>query len=286
MAREDSGVVAQRFSPWVWGGIGAAVVGYVLFGRGRGRQRVLSPSGKPYPTILGADGKPDYSTMVNHQRSKRSGEWYKFRVKPEYRSYVEMTRKIARKYGIPEEGLMYQFWYESRYDPNIESPVGAQGVGQLMPKKAVELGVITGHTHKQLKEYRRQYKEGKRVQKIEGRGREGRRMRLEASRWFARQPGVKDKRTDPLATIEGGAKEMKALYKKYGNWATALGAYNWGEGKIDPILAGKTKGVAEGPEKYMASIAPYYHSEPPPQLVGKGMKATLPWPSESGKGLA
>lgn len=48
---------------------------------------------------------------------------------------------IAQKYGIPEELFLNQIQAESSWNPNAKSPVGAIGLGQLMPGTASELGV-------------------------------------------------------------------------------------------------------------------------------------------------
>ena len=283
----------QKISPWVWGGLGVVVVAFGIFGRKR-KETIyrgalgVSPSGRPWPKLIGIDGKPMYGTKAT---------WKTFDVAPKNRKYVEMARKIARKHGIPEEGLMYQYWYESRYNPDIESKVGAQGVGQLMPKAAISQGVMTGVTSGQRKEYNRQYDAGK---ALEAKGvrlypkahkndpphperkrmrKEGRKMRLEASRWLSKQPGVVDRRSDPQASIEAGAKIMKKLYKEYGNWAIATGAYNWGPGNMNRALRNKSH-AHKNVQRYMLAVGPYYHSEPKDFLVQSKYQAQYrPWPT-------
>lgn len=38
--------------------------------------------------------------------------------------------------------------------------------------------------------------------------------------------------TDPLQSIDGAARYMRDLYKKFGSWDQALAAYNWGQGNL------------------------------------------------------
>ena len=52
-------------------------------------------------------------------------------------------------------------------------------------------------------------------------------------------------REDPYQNIKGGAQYLSQLYKKYGNWNDALGAYNSGPTGYDNVLAGKRSLPAE-----------------------------------------
>ncbi len=53
---------------------------------------------------------------------------------PQIRTYVEMTFDAADRHGIDGAMLANQFWQESRYNPNAESPAGAVGIAQFMPQ--------------------------------------------------------------------------------------------------------------------------------------------------------
>jgi len=51
------------------------------------------------------------------------------------------TGYYARGFGLEPDLLTALVWVESRYCPQARSPVGAIGLGQLMPATAKELGV-------------------------------------------------------------------------------------------------------------------------------------------------
>lgn len=38
--------------------------------------------------------------------------------------------------------------------------------------------------------------------------------------------------TDPMQSIDGAARYLRDLYKKFGSWESALAAYNWGQGNL------------------------------------------------------
>lgn len=55
--------------------------------------------------------------------------------------YEPMAREAARQAGLSESVFCRMIEVESGWDPNAMSPVGAMGLGQLMPGTAFELGV-------------------------------------------------------------------------------------------------------------------------------------------------
>lgn len=55
--------------------------------------------------------------------------------------YEEAARQAARRYNIPETGYVQLIAAESAFDPTAVSPAGAQGIAQLMPATATDLGV-------------------------------------------------------------------------------------------------------------------------------------------------
>lgn len=54
--------------------------------------------------------------------------------------------------------------------------------------------------------------------------------------------------TDPYASIDAAARYMRQLYDRFGSWAAALAAYNWGQGNV------ANKGLDAAP----ASTVAYY----------------------------
>ena len=54
---------------------------------------------------------------------------------------VQLTIDVAKQEGIQPELLIAVVWVESRFCPGAVSPVGAIGLGQLMPITAAELEV-------------------------------------------------------------------------------------------------------------------------------------------------
>lgn len=52
-----------------------------------------------------------------------------------------LAKNTAKKYGIPESFFLKLIKSESNFNPQAESPKGAMGLGQLMPKTAEELGL-------------------------------------------------------------------------------------------------------------------------------------------------
>lgn len=61
---------------------------------------------------------------------------------------------------------------------------------------------------------------------------------------------------DVLAQIDQAAAEDARLYQVYGNWETALAAYNWGEGNVNAWLAagGNPSDLPSETDRYVASI--------------------------------
>lgn len=60
--------------------------------------------------------------------------------------------------------------------------------------------------------------------------------------------GVTGDLCDPRNNLLAGARYLRKLYSKYGNWPAALAAYNWGPGNVDRALK-------DGRSFYSGSVA-------------------------------
>ncbi len=109
-----------------------------------------------------------------------------------YQSYVT---KYCSEYSVPEPLVYAVIRTESSFKPDAVSPVGAQGLMQLMP---------------------------------------------DTFSWLARLIEVEHKAetiTDPETNIRFGTYYLRHLYDRFGNWDTALAAYNAGHGRVTQWLA-------------------------------------------------
>lgn len=95
--------------------------------------------------------------------------------------YRAIATDAATRYGIPPNLFLRQIGAESSWNPNAVSSAGAQGLGQLMPGTAAELGVDP---------------------------------------------------TDPAQNLDGAARYLRQQYDQFGDWGTALAAYNAGPGNV------------------------------------------------------
>jgi hypothetical protein len=43
-----------------------------------------------------------------------------------------------------------------------------------------------------------------------------------------------------------GRAYLALLYRRYGNWADAISAYNWGMGKVEALLCGRSGTIVRG----------------------------------------
>lgn len=57
------------------------------------------------------------------------------------RSIPLLAKQAAEKHGIPSKLFRRLIWVESEFNPKAVSPMGAMGLGQLMPETARELGL-------------------------------------------------------------------------------------------------------------------------------------------------
>ncbi len=109
-----------------------------------------------------------------------------FQTPPQGQQFDPLFMAASSQYGLPAGLLSAQAQAESNYNPNAQSPAGAQGIMQFMPATAAQFGI---------------------------------------NPW------------DPAQAIPAAALYMSQLYSRFGTWADALAAYNWGQGNV---ASGKT----------------------------------------------
>jgi soluble lytic murein transglycosylase-like protein len=64
-----------------------------------------------------------------------------FRAVPAQEAYDDLIREAAAAYGVDENLIRAVMRAESSFNPTVVSPAGAQGLMQIMPELAAELGV-------------------------------------------------------------------------------------------------------------------------------------------------
>lgn len=77
-------------------------------------------------------GNPDITRRYLHRTSVAGGN-----LSP----YDETVREYARRYGFDWRLIVAQMYYESRFDPKARSGKGAEGLMQVMPRTAPEVGI-------------------------------------------------------------------------------------------------------------------------------------------------
>ncbi|HEY6020924.1 MAG TPA: lytic transglycosylase domain-containing protein [Candidatus Paceibacterota bacterium] len=74
---------------------------------------------------------------VAAQVETATGAW---RIDPRGNQYDDLFDAADQKYGLPSGMMRRIAWQESRFNPNAQSPAGAQGLMQFMPATAAALG--------------------------------------------------------------------------------------------------------------------------------------------------
>ena len=71
-----------------------------------------------------------------------AGDKLKARIKPgeDLSPYDKLAKRAAREHQFDWRLIVAQMWQESSFNPKAESPVGAQGLLQVMPRTAEEVG--------------------------------------------------------------------------------------------------------------------------------------------------
>jgi soluble lytic murein transglycosylase-like protein len=107
----------------------------------QGRQRASNLPVPPTPPQLDAEGNPIYiPPAVLPQVAGAERLPMHERFNPE-NPYVATAIQMAERYGLPRNVFLSVINQESNFRPDAVSPVGARGLGQLMPDTAAELRV-------------------------------------------------------------------------------------------------------------------------------------------------
>ncbi|WP_066965470.1 transporter substrate-binding domain-containing protein [Microbulbifer sp. Q7] len=93
---------------------------------------------KEYQTTQSFRKKVDYYFKPNAAGSEKIVQ----RLKPgeDLSPYDELAKQSARKFEFDWRLIVAQMWQESSFNPEAESPAGAQGLLQVMPRTAEEVG--------------------------------------------------------------------------------------------------------------------------------------------------
>ena len=93
-------------------------------------QNGVMKSGRPRLEATSAEGIAQFIRSVNPNIPPAFAAWEGLAI-----------HKAATQEGVDQRLMTALVFVESRFDPGAVSPVGAQGLGQLMPDTAAELGV-------------------------------------------------------------------------------------------------------------------------------------------------
>lgn len=143
----------------------------------------------------------------------------------EYQKYAAAIADAENRYGILTDLLARLLYQESRFRADIiagakRSPVGALGIAQFMPDTGEDYGLVQFNA---------------------ARGVQGRKI-------------LSDLRTDPFASIDAAGRYLHALYSMFGDWSSALMAYNWGPGNVLKYNRGERLSLPLETSTYVAQI--------------------------------
>lgn len=139
----------------------------------------------------------------------------------EYPKYASAIRDAEISNNIPVDLLGRLLYQESRYRKDVidgtnRSPVGATGIAQFMPVTGAEVGLVTFDA------------DGKTI--------------------------IKDDRLNPYASVAAAGRYLARMYRLFGDWSTALMAYNWGPGNVKKHIQGLGAPVPMETSQYVAQI--------------------------------
>jgi hypothetical protein len=137
----------------------------------------------------------------------------------EYPKYAAAIVEAEQRYGLPTDLLARLLYQESRYRTDIiagekRSGVGATGIAQFMPRTGEEYGLVT----------------------------------------YSGSQIVSDRRLDPFASIDAAGRYLRALYRMFNDWKSAIMAYNWGPGNVAKFNRGDAVTVPMETSTYVAQI--------------------------------
>jgi len=126
--------------------------------------------------------------------------------------YADQIRETEEKYNLPEGLLRALIIRESGGNPYAVSRVGAAGLTQLMPYTAEYLGLKVWPNTKKIPINREEY---------------GRRLSDLVRKHEKNLPELpkKDERFNPNKNLEAGAKYLRELHDRFGDWDVVLRAY-------------------------------------------------------------
>jgi soluble lytic murein transglycosylase-like protein len=97
--------------------------------------------GTPATTLATPAASAAAGTAAGTTTAPLSGTWAARVPNERGQALVPAIAATAQKYGLDPAFLAAVFWTESSYTPDVVSPTGAIGLGQLMPQTAQWLGV-------------------------------------------------------------------------------------------------------------------------------------------------
>lgn len=138
----------------------------------------------------------------------------------EYPKYAQAIADAETRYGILVDLLARVLYQESRYRADViagikRNAVGALGIAQFMPDTGEQYGLVTKDAAGRI---------------------------------------VRDDRVNPFASIDAAGRYLRALYAMFGNWESALMAYNWGPGNVLKYNRGEHVTVPIETSTYLAQI--------------------------------
>lgn len=183
--------------------------------------------------------------------------------------YEGTAREAANEWGIPPDGFVELVNRESAWNPSAVSPVGAAGLGQLMPAAALQVDLILAEPDT-IAGYEARYEQDPRG----------------ADAWLSQQP-ITDLRLDPTRNLYGSVRYLAWLVDVIGPalppgqplWPAVLAAYNAGPGVVLDNMrdAGRLDLDRLPPETrdYVIALAPAFPTDDvvlrPAAAVGMGL---------------